>query len=600
MKFMKKIFVLAAWRVMSAAAWRVMSVAALCVTSIATLCTTSVAARAQQPADFPQWLQTLESQNAGLIDSTAYYPAHPSAPDYRTYVVYFHQPLEHATPGSGQFPMRALITVNTKNDPTTAVNHVYCSGYSIVSNYVYNSPDSVFAKSFDCMTEIAHRYQANFIQIEHRYFQYSAPSQCWTNLDYLRAEEAAEDFHNLFEALKTVLKGKWVMSGVSKGGITTLLQHTFYPNDMDIYVPYAAPFFRTDRDTVMQQYLYNHGWDKEYRDWFMAVRKAALAGAPAQLETTNTIWPIFLKMNAQRYTQPHLDSLFCYYMGNAAYFGFNERAYSDTASVRKQFAKNDSIIQSYNWQSYNWQSYNDTVLAYLITSNKLQLDSIGKWLDTLRKYPDKQLIPGRRFVRNSYRPFGIREEEWWGAEDKEHIDNARAYEYQAKRELGFYDYRFDMLAPTPEDAAVFNAYWKAKAGCMLDIYHPYYASLTYNPALYDRVMTATQAATKPIVLIYGEDDPWTGAAVKDEFINGNNVKKFILPAQNHTARFTSDTDKAQCDAIRAAIEAVLGTPEGWEETPSDSPSRGEKVLRDGQLLIKRGEKTYTVTGSRIH
>ena len=53
-----------------------------------------------------------------------------------------------------------------------------------------------------------------------------------------------EDFHNLFGALKKVLKGKWVMSGVSKGGITTLLQHTFYPNDMDIYVPYSAPFFR--------------------------------------------------------------------------------------------------------------------------------------------------------------------------------------------------------------------------------------------------------------------------------------------------------------------------------------------------------------------
>jgi len=36
--------------------------------------------------------------------------------------------------------------------------------------------------------------------------------------------------------LKKVLKGKWVMSGVSKGGITTLLQHAFYPEDMDVFV----------------------------------------------------------------------------------------------------------------------------------------------------------------------------------------------------------------------------------------------------------------------------------------------------------------------------------------------------------------------------
>ena len=559
------------------------------------VCILSIAAKAQNPSDNPQWLQELQRQNPGLIDSTAYYDAHPSAPGYRTYVIYYHQPLEHANPSSGQFHLRALITVNTNNDPTKAINHFYCTGYSINYDCIFKHPDSTFvAEAKMCSSEIAHRYNANFIQIEHRYFQYSAPNQCWTNLDYLRAEEAAEDFHNFVEGMKKVLKGKWIMSGVSKGGITTLLQHAFYPNDMDIYVPYSAPFFRTDRDTLMQEYWYTHGWNQGLLDWFMSVRRAAFEGAPRQAGSTNTIWPIFYKMNAGRDgSQARMDTVFGFYMSNAAYFGFMEHAYSDTVSIKKQFVKNDSILHSYNWNNYN-----DTVLAYIYSTDRFALDSIGKWLDTLRKYPEKKQIPGRRLVTHHYRPFGITEKEWWGEDDPYHTDNAKAYEYQAKRELGSYDFRFDMLAPTPEEGAWYNAYWQEKMGCLYDLTYPCFASLTYSPALYDRVMETTQNATKPIVLIYGEDDTWTGAAVKDEYINGSNVKKFILPAQNHLACFSSNTDKTQCDAIRAAIDAVLGAPQGVE-TPSDSPSRGEKVLRDGQLLIKRGDKIYTLTGQQL-
>ena len=559
------------------------------------LCAGLISAAADNSGN-PQWLQALLQQNQDIIDSTAAYDAHPSAPGYRTYVIFFHQPLEHANPGLGQFPMRALITVNTNNDPTTAVNHFYCTGYSINYDCIFRHPDSTFlAEAKMCSSEISHRYNANFIQIEHRYFQFSAPYQCWTNLDYLRADEAAEDFHNLAEALKKVLKGKWVMSGVSKGGITTLLQHAFYPNDMDIYVPYSAPFFRTDRDTVMQEYWYTHGWDQELLDWFMSVRRAAFEGAPALKKSTNTIWPIFYKMNAGKdTTQAYTDTVFCAYISNAAYFGFLEHAYTDTATIRKQFAKNDSILRSYNWNGYN-----DTVLAYIYSTDRFALDSLGNWLDTLRKYPDKKQIPGRRLVKQNYRPFGIAEKYWWDLDDPYHTGNAKAYEYQAKRELGSFDFRYDLLAPTPEEAAWYNNHWKTTVGCLRDFTNPYFASLTYSPALYDRVMEATQNATKPIILIYGEDDTWTGAAVKDEFVNGSNVKKFILPAQNHLACFSSNTDKPQCDAIRAAIDAVLGAPQGVDQVPSDQvPST--KVLRNGQLLIKRGEAFYTLTGNRVN
>ena len=113
-------------------------------------------------------------------------------------------------------------------------------------------------------------------------------------------------------------------------------------------------------------------------------------------------------------------------------------------------------------------------------------------------------------------------------------------------------------------------------------------------------MTATKTATKPIILIYGEDDTWTGAAVKDEFINGTNVKKFILPAQNHTVSFSSNTDQTQSDAIRAMLDAVLGAPQGIDQLPLQGvEGQARKILRNGQIFILRGDKTYTLTGDEV-
>ena len=90
--------------------------------------------------------------------------------------------------------------------------------------------------------------------------------------------------------------------------------------------------------------------------------------------------------------------------------------------------------------------------------------------------------------------------------------------------------------------------------------------------------------------------------MKDEYINGTNVKKFILPGQNHGASFSSNTDIAKCDAIRAALDAVFGAPQSIENTPfpsGDGWGEAHKFLRDGQILILRGNKTYTITGAEV-
>ena len=536
----------------------------------------------------PQWLTELENQNKDFIDSILYYPIEKEAPNTRTYVLYYHQPLNHAHPDGTNFPLRALITVNTQMDPKTAVNHVYCSGYALDATFE-RAPDLTFKNSQNnCAAEIAHRYNANYISIEHRYFGSSAPSQCWTILDDLRAEEAAEDFHNLFVALKKVLKGKWVMSGVSKGGITTLLQHAFHPEDMDVFVPYSAPFFPSDRDTTMQSYWYLNGWDKEYQDLFMGIRRHGV------YDENQKIYNIFYKMNCGgNFSQSHADSIWGGYLYNLTLFGFEEHAYSDTASIRKQLCKNTEIMTKYGFTEYC-----DTLYAYMFEKAIFSLDSFGRWIDTLRAYPDVHQAPRRESaLRLSRDPFGVKENDWWNRENGV-IKSNNAYPYQSKCELGYYDMRFDLIIEDKKSAAEWNTAFKKYVGCCRDFSNPCFASRTFDRSLYDKTMAATKNATKPIVLLYGEDDPWTGAAVKDEFINGSNVKKFILPNQNHGVHFTSNTDKTQCDAIRTILDDILGAPQDITQTPSDQvPST--KVLRNGQILVLRGDKTYTITGQEV-
>lgn len=546
---------------------------------VLTLMTCSVIAQ----QSVPQWVLDIQNLNKDLVDSIVPYAPNKTAPEYSSYLIYYHQPLSHANPQGAQTPMRALLTVDNRQKPTEAVNHVYFSGYNIMTDYLA-APDSLLkASDEDDATEILFRYRANWIQPEHRYFAFSAPEKCWTNLDYCTAAEATEDFHALIEGLKKVFKGKWVISGVSKGGITTAIQHAYHPEDADIFLPYAAPFFDTDRDTLMQKYWYNNGWDQKLLDMYMGIRRTVL-------QNKSTVYPIFEKMNAGNNSSPaHLDSVYGSYLLSTLDFGFREHTSSDTAKIRRQIYKNDSILRVMN------MSYGDTVYTYMISSGSLVLDKFKTWLDTLRKYPDPIRGPQRVVHRQGRTPFGITEKEWFGNDEIP----STAYHYQAKCELGYYDYRFDDILGK-EKAADLNTYWKEHFTCAQCFYNPFFASCNFSRNLYDFVTNATRNATKPVVFIYGKDDAWTGAAIRDEFINGSNVRKFILPNQNHEVYFMSNTDPAQCAEIKRILDGVLGEPKDIEQVGMKQNNIGvRKIFQNGQIIIIRNNEKYDITGKKM-
>ena len=144
---------------------------------------------------------------------------------------------------------------------------------------------------------------------------------------------------------------------------------------------------------------------------------------------------------------------------------------------------------------------------------KLEKKSFQEWYTWLR-YSKPQNAPSRRPVKIARRPFGVTEAEWWG--NQKIGETEQAYDYQSKTELGYYDLCFDEIV-SPEAVDSWNEAYKKYVGNLRDFYSPYFASCTFDRSLYDRAVSTTQNATKPIIFIYGKDDPWTGAAMRDKY-----------------------------------------------------------------------------------
>lgn len=140
------------------------------------------------------------------------------------YVAYFTQPLDHHHPEKGSFRQRVIVAHVGFDRPTVIVTEGYGAAYALRPRY---------------REELSKLLDANMIFVEYRYFLESTPTP--KDWQYLTAESSADDLHAITTAFKHIYPEKWIATGISKGGQTTLLYRTFYPDDVDISVPYVAP-----------------------------------------------------------------------------------------------------------------------------------------------------------------------------------------------------------------------------------------------------------------------------------------------------------------------------------------------------------------------
>lgn len=161
-----------------------------------------------------------------------------------TYVVMVREPLNYKDTTDGFFLQRVFVGEKGKQNPTVLITEGYAANYAESPKYI---------------NELSEVLDGNQICVEHRYFAKSKPEPL--NWDYLTVENAANDHHSIVELFKPYFSGKWLNTGISKGGQTALAHRTFFPNDVDLTVAYVAPLNFGVEDGRHEPFIHKLGSD---------------------------------------------------------------------------------------------------------------------------------------------------------------------------------------------------------------------------------------------------------------------------------------------------------------------------------------------------
>lgn len=195
------------------------------------------------------------------------------------YLLNFTQPVDPKDTSRGTFQQRVILCHVGYDRPTVLVTEGYSAYYALYPNYE---------------EELSRLLNANVICVEYRYFADSTPKE--VDYAYLTVENSLADLHQITQTFKKIYGGKWISTGISKGGMTTMFYRASYPEDVDISVPYVAPLNKGIRDGRHEKFLKDKvGTARErqlIKDFQMEV-----------LKRRNTLVPLFKKYcDEKKYT----------------------------------------------------------------------------------------------------------------------------------------------------------------------------------------------------------------------------------------------------------------------------------------------------------
>ena len=512
-------------------------------------------------------------------------------PEYwqSVYELRYQQPLCHANPSLGTFSLRAILVLNSNNEDrlNAPVNQVYIGGYEIQE--VCDKADFCYPGKNSC-SEIAYHYGGNVLYPEHRYFGQSCPTQEWNRLEYCNADEAAQDFAALTKAFHKAMGGKVVLTGVSKGGICTSIQSILQPDCADLFISYAGPWCQGQGDERLINYVYNNTFV-----------------LPTGNELHTNYEALMTRMLSESVVRQHYQSWYHKLFPKEAITNFLYIFYSMSNEIAC-YVSRENLTKFF--AQVPPAQMTPSELGYYLACNKADSLNHAAYLRAVAKYGDAlQPVPASRNR-------GPQEMGWAGlrpdAVSEYDFNNQESmpYYYQASRELGYY-----RLVPL-------NRYYTSTTEAQqlreadLAFLNTQQTNLpfsvmkfSYSDALYQRIMQGTRNTQRPVIYLYGGDDFWTGAAIEDQYINGNNVRKFILEGQNHNVaisgiRGTSyETTTAQqlWDLVDSALRgqsSAIDTIDADDAATdsSDAATSRRVILRDGHLLIEQGQRTYDLNG----
>ena len=137
----------------------------------------------------------------------------------KAFQIVLDEPLDHKNPAAGTFKHYVYLSHTDTKMPTVLVTEGY------------NANPRTY--------ELSKILKGNQVQVEYRFYGKSRPDTIpW---QYLKNDQAIEDYHKLVTKLKRLYTGKWIAAGISKGGETVLIYKSKYPWDVNVAVAYVAP-----------------------------------------------------------------------------------------------------------------------------------------------------------------------------------------------------------------------------------------------------------------------------------------------------------------------------------------------------------------------
>ena len=187
------------------------------------------------------------------------------------YEVFITQQTDHGNPSAGTFLQRVVVGYTSETAPTVMVTEGYRADYALYPTY---------------SEELTELLKANMVFCEHRYFSKSVPEPC--NWDYMTVDNSTADLHNIRETFGKIFTGKWVSTGISKGGSTCTYYREAYPNDVDASVAYVAPISRALEDGRHEKFLNKKVSNKENRNLIHEMQREYMSRKPRLVAMLDT------------------------------------------------------------------------------------------------------------------------------------------------------------------------------------------------------------------------------------------------------------------------------------------------------------------------
>lgn len=378
----------------------------------------------------------------------------PTSTGARIFVLSYDQPANHLHPNGTRFQQRMTLVFRNAEAPMVLAS----TGYGIGTNPGQTEPTFLL--------------QGNQLQVEHRFFGPSIPQPA--NWKLLSIEQAAADHHRIVQAFKPLFPGKWISTGGSKGGMTSLYHRAFFPRDVDATVAYVAPNSYGTQDPRYVKFLSKLG-TPECRESIRGFQREVL-------ERRTEVEPLFQATAS------------AYYGSTYDFLGVDKALEFSTLELPFAF----------------WQ-YGNASLCDAIPPRGGPAQGLVDFMDEV--------------VGLSYMSDGD-------------LDYYAPYDFQAATQLGSY----------ASDEAHLRGVQRYPRGYDPRALVPFdMKPYPFNPFVMPIVEGWVKAFGERILLVYGENDPWSTGAFSVSA--RNDSYRFFQPGGNHGARITALPEAEQAVAL---------------------------------------------------